>query len=46
MQTEENIPNDTIEKLKFLIGNFNTLSSNIDIYTLCIQKRLKEKLQT
>ena len=44
MDTKEKVSNDTIERLKNLLGNFNsTLNTKIDIHSLYIKKRLKEK---
>ena len=42
MNSEYALKNNTIEKLKYLLGNFNSLRSNIDIYSQCIKKSLNE----
>ncbi len=36
---------DPIEKLKYLIGNFNSLRSNIDLYSKFIRIKIDEKKQ-
>ncbi len=46
MKKETAVSNETVRKLKSLLGSFNGINSNIDMYTLCIRKKLKEKLKT
>ena len=44
METKDHVSNETIERLKILLGNFNSaLNTKVDIYSLCIKKRIKEK---
>ena len=44
MDTKEKVSNETIERLKSLLGNFNsTLNTNIDIYSLYMKKRRKDR---
>jgi len=43
MPTEITVTKDTIEKLKLLLGNFNGLKCNIDMYSQYIKNALKEK---
>ena len=44
MDPKEQVSNETIERLKVLLGNFNSaINTKVDIYSLCIKKRLKEK---
>ncbi len=43
MNSEYALKNNTIEKLKYLLGNFNSLRCNIDIYSQCIKCNLREK---
>ncbi len=35
--------NDPIERLRYLLGNFNSLQSNIDMYAQFIKSELKKK---
>ncbi len=44
METETILSEDTIEKLKYLLGGFNTFGSNIDVYSICIKKALEERM--
>ena len=46
MKKEELLSENTVNKLKSLLGSFNGINSNIDMYTLCIKKRLQEKTKT
>ena len=46
MKKENLLSDDTVNKLKSLLGSFNGINSNIDMYTLCIKRRLKEKSKT
>lgn len=43
MNTETALSNDTVIKLKKLLGSFNSFGKQIDMYTLCINKTLTEK---
>ncbi len=45
MDTETVLSNDTIDKLKYLLGGFNTFGSNIDVYSICIKKSLNDKMK-
>ena len=45
MKKETETSNDTIQKLKSLLGTFGSGNSNIDMYSLNIRKKLKEKLK-
>ncbi len=46
MEKNELITNETIEKLKSLLNSFNGIDSHIDIYSMCIKEKLKEKLKS
>ena len=46
MKKENLLSDDTVKKLQSLLGSFNGINSNIDMYSLCIKKRLKEKSKT
>ncbi len=46
MKKETETANDTIRKLKSLLGTLGSGNSNIDMYSLCIRKKLKEKTKT
>lgn len=46
MKKKNLLSDDTVKKLQSLLGSFNGINSNIDMYSLCIKKRLKEKLKT
>lgn len=46
MNKKNLLSDDTMKKLQTLLGSFNGINSNIDMYSLCIKKRLKEKLKT
>lgn len=44
MNTELTINDETIKKLRYLLGNFNSLKCNIDMYSQYIKKTIvKEK---
>ncbi len=43
MSSEILLSNDTIKKLKSLLGNFNTFGNKIDMYSLCIKNTLNPK---
>ncbi len=45
MNNETVLRNDTVSKLKVLLGSLNSIHSNIDMYSLCIKKTLEEKLK-
>lgn len=45
MKKETTSSNDTIRKLKSLLGTFGSGNSNIEMYSLSIRKKLKEKLK-
>lgn len=45
MKKETVLTDDTVRRLKSLLGSFNGINSNIDMYSLCIKKTLKEKLK-
>ncbi len=45
MSTEITLDNNTIEKLKSLLGSFGSLGSNVDLYSLCIRQKLRGKLE-
>lgn len=41
MNTEkETLSNETIEKLRKLLGRFNSSGTSLDIYSLCIKEKL------
>ncbi len=44
MKTDNNVKETTIEKLKNLLTNFNTLNSGIDMYSLYIRNTLNKKV--
>ena len=45
MKKETTSSNDTIRKLKSLLGTFGSGNSNIEMHSLSIRKKLKEKLK-
>jgi len=44
MNTEILLSEDTIEKLKSLLGNFNKFENQTDMYALCIKNTLKSSV--
>ncbi len=44
MSTETKLSDETIEKLKKLLGGFSPFGSSPDIYFICISKMLKTKV--
>jgi len=46
MKKETVSTNDTVKKLKSLLSSFNSINSNIDIYSKQIKKTLNEKFKT
>ncbi len=45
MNTEIPLSNDTIEKLKSLLSEFNTFGHQADMYSLCIKNTLKSDIK-
>lgn len=45
MKMEISLTNDTIEKLKVILGNINTFGNKIDMYSLCIKNTLKSNVK-
>ena len=44
MESETVLSNDAVEKLKYILGGFNTFGNNIDVYSICIKKALENKM--
>lgn len=44
MDTDKIISDETVDKLRYLLGSFNTFGNNVDVYSICIKKSLNDKL--
>ncbi len=41
MNTDTTLSNETVEKLRKLLGSLNSPGNVLDIYSLCIKEKLK-----